>query len=328
MLGFLPSLDMNISNFTGGFSKPWNRSWLPGLVNVMLVSGLVLLLADWVQGFDDTPGSDAPQMHDTVMSTQPENESPDVVDTLVEAQLFDAVDDAGENQAQRPIQVPDTALDLFLKGIVATSDHRDGYAIIRSPDEQEWPFRTGDSVYGLATLEEIYIDRVILRRDGRYETLRLPIEFMAREHSGEEARKKEARRIVTDFREKLLARDGMALIRMFGFEETYGNGGFIGFTVKIVGEDGARMLEVLGVEEGDVITAVNGKRFAESLEAIESLRTLKDATEVDVEIDRQGAPMFFHFDFDQLDAAGAGEPKAASVVLEDAAVGAEESTTP
>jgi hypothetical protein len=118
----------------------------------------------------------------------------------------------------------------------------------------------------------------------------------------------------------------MALIRMFGFEETYGNGGFIGFTVKIVGEDGARMLEVLGVQEGDVITAVNGKRFAESLVAIESLSTLKDATEVDVEIDRQGVPMFFHFDFDQLDAAGAEEPQAASVALEDAAAG--ESTTP
>ena len=135
--------------------------------------------------------------------------------------------------------------------------------------------------------------------------------------------KKEARRIVTDFREKLLARDGMSLIRMFGFEETYGNGGFIGFTVKIVGEDGARMLEVLGVQEGDVITAVNGKRFAESLEAIESLRTLKDATEVDVEIDRQGVPMSFHFDFDQLDAAGVEEARAASVAVE-----AEESTAP
>jgi len=199
---------------------------------------------------------------------------------------------------------PDSPLDLSLKGVVATTDDQLGYAIIRSADGQEFPFRAGDSIYGLAKLEQIHIDRVIIRNNGLREVLRLPIEFMAREHSGEEARKKEARRIVTDLRQKLLARDGMALIRMFGFEETYRNGGFVGFTVKVVGEDGPRMLEVLGVQEGDVITAYNGKRFAESLAAIESLRELKDATEVDVEIDRQGVPMFFHFDFNKVQQAG------------------------
>ena len=223
---------------------------------------------------------------------------------------------------------PDSKLNLFLKGVVATADDQLGYAIIRSADGQEFPFRAGDSIYGLAKLEQIHIDRVIIRNDGLREVLRLPIEFMAREHSGEEARKKEARRIVTDLRQKLLARDGMALIRMFGFEETYRNGGFVGFTVKVVGEDGPRMLEVLGVQEGDVITAYNGKRFAESLEAIESLHTLKDATEVDVEIDRKGVPMFFHFDFDQLDATADEDAQAASVVLDDAAIETGKYTTP
>jgi type II secretory pathway component PulC len=169
---------------------------------------------------------------------------------------------------------------------------------------------------------------VILRRDGKNETLRLPIEFMARDHALERARKLEAKRIVSDFRSKLVNSDGMELIKMFGFDTAYKNGGFYGFTVKVVGEDGARMLEVLGVEEGDLITAVNGKRFAESIEAVQSLTELKDATEVDVEIDRQGVPMFFHFDFYQLDAAGAEDAQAASVALEDAAVEAEEPTTP
>ena len=271
-------------------------SRLPGRLNVLLVFVLFLLVAGSVKGFEGTQGSDT--------------------------QLFTAVEHEGDSQVWRSVQAPDTTLDLFLQGIVATDDHHLGYAIIRSPELQEWHFRSGDSIFGLARLEEIYIDRVIISRDGNDETLRLPIEFMARDPFLEEARNKEARRIVTDFRKKLLARDGMALIRMFGFDETYGNGGFIGFTVKIVGEDGPRMLEVLGVQEGDVITAVNGKRFAESLEAIESLSTLKDATEVDVEIDRQGVPMFFHFDFDQLEAADDEDAQAASVALEDATAGA------
>jgi PDZ domain-containing secreted protein len=95
----------------------------------------------------------------------------------------------------------------------------------------------------------------------------------------------------------------MELIKMFGFDTAYKNGSFVGFTVKVMGEDGARMLEVLGVEEGDLITAVNGKRFAESIEATQSLTKLKDAKEVDVEIERKGVPMFFHFDFADLEQA-------------------------
>jgi S1-C subfamily serine protease len=69
------------------------------------------------------------------------------------------------------------------------------------------------------------------------------------------------------------------------------------------------MLEVLGVEEGDLITAVNGKRFSESLEATQSLTKLKDATEVDIEIDRKGVPLFFHFDFADLEQAADSEEK-------------------
>ena len=237
----------------------------------------------------------------------------------------DSIDDRSITGRHYP---HDSSLDLSLKGVVATADDQLGYAIIRSADGQEFHFIAGDSIYGLARLEEIYIDRVMISNNGLREVLRLPIEFMARKHFGEEARKQEARRIVSDLRQKLLARDGMALIRMFGFEETYRNGGFVGFTVKVVGEDGLRMLEVLGVLEGDVITAYNGKRFAESLEAIESLHTLRDATEVDLEIDRQGVPMSFHFDFDQLDAAADEDAQAASAVLEHEAVETGKSTTP
>ena len=242
--------------------------------------------------------------------------------------LLLTADSYGADEVQGAADNPGTSLQLMLKGIVATDDHLQGYAIIRSDDQQEWHFRTGDSVYGLATLEEIHIDRVVLRHDGRHETLFLPIEFMARDTAMERARKLEAKRIVSDFRSKLVNRDGMELIRMFGFDTAYKNGGFYGFTVKVVGEDGARMLEVLGVEEDDLITAVNGKRFAESIEAVQSLTELKDAAEVDVEIERDGVKMFFHFDFDQLDAAGAEKSQAASVVLEDVAAGAGESTTP
>ena len=314
---------MSISIYTGRSSF----SWLSGPVMMLLMFLMAMLFADRVLGLNNTQLFDTTQDKQVVMVAQ---QADDYTHKggLADKHHFDTINGKAESPARLTEQSTDTAQELYLKGILATEDYHLGYAIIRSPDEQEWHFRTGESVYGIATLEEIHIDRVILRRDSRRVTLYLPAEFMVRNTAMERARKLEAKRIVSDFRSKLVKRDGMELIKMFGFDTVYKNGGFYGFMVKVIGEDSARMLEVLGIEESDLITAVNGKRFAESIEAVQSLAELKDATEVDVEIERNGVPMFFHFDFDQLGADGAEEPQAASVELEDAAAEIEESTTP
>ena len=281
--------------------KLLQKRWLIWLANALLVAWLVWLVANaaW-QHFMPSPEPEV-----TVAPPPPLVATPQKfpTDQMADWHLFGVVDEQEKTNVKRMLNAPETRLKLSLKGIVATDDHLDGYAIIQKPDKEELHFKVKDSVFGLATLEEIYIDRVILLRGGRYETLRLPIEFMASDPVMERERKKEAKRIVSDFRHKLVSRKGMELIKMFGFDTAYKNGGFYGFKVKIIGEDGARMLETLGVEEDDLITAVNGKRFSESIEAVESLKKLKDATEVDVEIERGGVPLFFHFDFADLEQA-------------------------
>ena len=283
--------------------------WLIRLVNALLVLWLVWLVADAAWQYFQP----APETEDKITVTpQPATTTPKITaDQTTDWHLFGIADEQEKQNMKRMLNAPETKLKLSLKGIVATDNHLDGYAIIQKPDKEELHFKVKDSVFGLATLEEIYIDRVILLRGERYETLRLPIEILSDDLSLERQRKEEAKRVVSDFRHKLVNRQGMELIKMFGFDTTYKNGGFYGFTVKIVGEDGARMLEVLGVEEDDVITAVNGKRFSESIEAVQSLTKLKEATEVDIEIERGGVPLFFHFDFADLEQAAGSEEKTA-----------------
>ncbi len=65
-------------------------------------------------------------------------------------------------------------LRLTLKGIFATSDPKRGAVQIQDDRQQESNFTVGQSVFGKATLDEIYPDRVILYRNGQYETLMLP----------------------------------------------------------------------------------------------------------------------------------------------------------
>jgi len=311
---------VNIANAFNVRSTSLASRWLPAGVSLLLVIALVLLLADRLPVFDRPEAAKALDLQHGADTTEAANEQHTAYDPE-NTNMFAKVEDGGDSGNRHPAQLPDTSLQLYLQGVMATDDGRLGYAIIRSSDQQELHFRVGDSVFGLATLEVIYVDRVILRRNGLQETLRLPVGFMAHDIEYAHDREDETRALVSDFRSKLINRDGMALIRMFGFEETYRNGGFVGFTVKIAGEQGADMLAVLGIEEGDVITAVNGKRFADVLDAIQSLPALKDATEVDVEIDRSGVPMFFHFELDQLDAVAAktGQPSAMPVTSETAA---------
>ena len=294
---------MALSEINSGeaLQKLLQNRWLVWLVNTLVVLWLVWLVADetW-QYFQSDPEPVASTAKPSPKIATPQ-EFP--AEQLADLHLFGVAGEQETIDVMRIMDAPETRLKLSLKGIVSTDDSKQGYAIIQKPDKEEKHFKVKDSVFELATLEEIYIDRVILLRGGRYETLKLPIEFMGGDLFMERQRKAEAKRIVSDFRHKMVNRQGMELIKMFGFDTAYRNGSFAGFTVKVMGEDGARMLEALGVEEGDMITAVNGMRFSESIEAVQSLTRLKDATEVDIEIDRKGVPMFFHFDFSDLEQA-------------------------
>ncbi len=73
-----------------------------------------------------------------------------------------------------PEDAPDTRLKLTLRGALASDDPVNARAIIADPRGQDEKYAIGDALPGNAELSEIYPDRVILKRSGRYETLRLP----------------------------------------------------------------------------------------------------------------------------------------------------------
>ena len=193
-----------------------------------------------------------------------------------------------------------TKLKLTLRGILATTnDPSQGYAQIENAKKEERNFIVKDSVFGQATLEEIYIDRVIILHNGRYETLLLPEEFLDTKHFLAAQLKQKQKKIVTDYRKLLVNRKGMELIKLFGFDTAYKNGSFIGFIVRALGDEGREMMATLGVKEGDIIVAVNGGNLSESIQAVNNLSKLKDATKINVEIDREGTRLFFDFDFEE-----------------------------
>ena len=193
-----------------------------------------------------------------------------------------------------------TNLKLTLRGILATvDDPSQGYAQIENDKKVEKIFAVKDSIFGQATLEEIYIDRVIILRNGKYETLLLPEEFLNTKHYENAKLLQQQKKALTNLRDLFLKSDIDTLLKLFEFKPAYLNGGFAGFFIKVLGEKGAELLAMLGLEDGDLITVLNDLRFSESLEASQQLKELKYQTSVDIIIERNGQEIPFHFNVDE-----------------------------
>lgn len=78
------------------------------------------------------------------------------------------------NGASGHRDAPQSALNLQLRGLLASGNPDEGFAIISDSSGLEGVYRVGADLPGKARVEEIYNDRVVISREGSYETLRLP----------------------------------------------------------------------------------------------------------------------------------------------------------
>ena len=88
--------------------------------------------------------------------------------------LFGIKQEKTNSVVQRHEKAPETTLKLVLRGIYSSDDPSNGAAIIAEPNGTENYYSVESQLPGGATLKEVYADRVILLRNGRFETLSLP----------------------------------------------------------------------------------------------------------------------------------------------------------
>lgn len=71
-----------------------------------------------------------------------------------------------------PTTAPETQLRLTLKGVLLSATSPSAIIAAQNADEQAYVI--GDAIPGGAVLREVYQEKVILERQGRFETLSLP----------------------------------------------------------------------------------------------------------------------------------------------------------
>ncbi len=200
-----------------------------------------------------------------------------------------------------PIDAPETRLNLVLRGVLSSHDPENARAIISEPNGNENFFRIGSALPGGAELAEIYADRIILKRAGRHETLRLPREGVegavttpdqpaASSVSGPS---EEMGEILRDYRARM-AEDPQTLLDLARPVPFSDANGFAGF--RLFPGNKPTLFRELGLQPGDLVKEVNGVvldnalRGAEIMQALNtqtqlSMRILRGAEEVNLMVD-------------------------------------------
>jgi len=203
----------------------------------------------------------------------------------------------------RPLEVPETRLQLVLRGVFASADPSAAGAIIAERNGKESFYGVGDQLPGGAVLKEVYKDRIVLLRGGRLETLRMPREGAAKGGARQGRQSAQGGRgratntsSLRELRDMVLDNPQQLADKVRLRPHTEG-GRMVGYQVR-PGRD-AQFLSRLGLQPGDVVTAVNGIRLDSPARGLSILRNLAKSSRVRLEIKRNGLPQTIELDVNQ-----------------------------
>jgi general secretion pathway protein C len=204
--------------------------------------------------------------------------------------LFGEPEEAAGGEAEIT-EAPETTLQLVLRGVIATGSAGTARAIIAGRSGEE-SYRIGDDLPGGAVLERIFPNRVLLRRNGRFEELRMPRADLARPAEQEDdlvstgdIEPDLSESEVRDFRERLRSDPG-SLAGIFRASPVRENGEVRGYRVRPGRED--ELFRRFGFQAGDIITEVNGTPLDSPQRGMELMNELGRAERLSVVVERDG----------------------------------------
>ena len=149
-----------------------------------------------------------------------------------------------------------------------------------------------------ATLHSVFPDRVLLNRNGRLETLRLPKELAASASPmGMPSPLPQAAPPSGSLRD-VISDNATRLTDIVRLAPHVQEGQVVGFRVN-PGRDRATF-EALGLQAGDVVTDINGTVLDDPSQGLQVFQSLGESTQANVTVLRDGVPQVIVIDTTQL----------------------------
>ena len=310
---------MNVAEQLSTLSSRTPAQWvgtanrmLPPVVAAVLVVAIAYQLAKitWML----VPGEDFTAPPPVVAAGAASGRPAGSVDfsALRDSHLFGEAPDPEAVEAAPPptelVDAPDTTLNLRLSGVVVRDLNEDSDAMIANGNQPDKRYRVGETIEGAsgATLHHVYADRVLLNRNGRLETLRLPEEDDAGANVRRAAAARPAPAPVTNTAplREVISQNATAITRVMRFAPHVEGGQIVGFRVTPGPE--ADVFQGLGLEPGDVVTDINGITLDDPSRGLQAFEALGESTMASVTILRNGNPQVISIDTTQLEALSEG----------------------
>ena len=210
---------------------------------------------------------------------------------------------------QKVIDAPETRLRLDLKGVFASTNANQALAIISSSKGKDKTYHVGDKITGGVLLHAVYEDRVILKRNGQLETLRLPkpkVDSSAfykgsaqksnlrqsQSTSSTVSKTKQAQRL-REIRETLL-KDPAKIWQQVRIAPVMKNGQIHGYTMA---HNDQKLMKALNIRQSDVITSINGQALSDPSTLYGLMDSLSTQKSLMVDLERNGQQQTIELSF-------------------------------
>lgn len=247
-----------------------------------------------------------------VVNDQPMQRAPikNYANVIVGQNVFGQAEAAQVVKAEEPEEAPETKQNLKLRGVFALDDKDKGLALISNGNGPEEVYQVDDKIGRSTKLSAVYPDRVMLSINGKYETLRLPdtkdtgVSYVPAAATSSPNRRIPSKagmadaigeKTLGDYRKEFL-RNPTTLARLVNVTQANDEtGNPIGYKVSANGKHPA--FDQLGVEDGDVITSINGIELDSTAKGMSAFQALRQSQQVTVQILRNGQPTTLNLTF-------------------------------
>lgn len=205
------------------------------------------------------------------------------IQAIADAHLFGTAQTDTQVDASN---APQTQMNLILSAVFATNDPEKGLAIIGESAAASNVYAVGDAVRSGTRLHAVYPDRVILDRGGTLEALALPVQSMAGVQIARAAPPRPATSQLQQNLQRIARENPGAFAEIIRPQPVFANGVQRGY--RVYPGRNRQQFARLGLQPGDLVTAINGTPLDDPQRGMEIFNTLGTSDRVTVSVERNG----------------------------------------